>query len=175
MIDDGDICDDADDSDDGDIEEAEEEALAGRDAAEERIDDEIEEGEDEDEDDEDDDEEKEEAAVAISKAVPATTEETEEIAVGREPGREVKAGEGTISGLIPNSTAVPVMPTKAESKKPALDRSIRYHRTGFTSDNVSDTCRVDCQGSFRCPSISGIPLRGLKIVGREEEEGVCVK
>lgn len=59
------------------------------------------------------------------------------------------AGAGTMVGFVPSNTAVPTMPTKAESKKPALERSIRYHRTGFTSDNVSDTCRVDCHGSFR--------------------------
>ncbi len=148
MMDEGDACSDADDNDDDCDDDDDEEALTAKDVADERIDDDIEDeegvGEEEEEGVEEEEEEEEAAAVTIFKRAVVIEE------VEREGGgAEVNAGEGTISGLIPKSTAVPVMPTKAESKKPALDRSIRYHRTGFTSDNVSETWRVDCQGSFR--------------------------
>lgn len=60
------------------------------------------------------------------------------------------AGGGTMSGLTPRRTAVPVMPTMAERMKPGFDRSMRYQSTGLTSARVKETCRVDCQGSLRC-------------------------
>lgn len=59
------------------------------------------------------------------------------------------AGEGTISGFTPSSTTVPAIPTIADRKKPGFERSTRYHKTGFTSASVRDTCKVDCQGSLR--------------------------
>lgn len=62
------------------------------------------------------------------------------------------AGEGTISGFTPSSTAVPATPTMADRKKPGLERSTMYHRTGLTSASVRETCRVDCQGSLRLKS-----------------------
>lgn len=45
---------------------------------------------------------------------------------------------------------MPVIPTKAESHKPARVRSTRYHRNGLTRESVSDIWSVDCQGSLRC-------------------------
>jgi hypothetical protein len=57
------------------------------------------------------------------------------------------AGDGTMSGLIPNNTNVPAIPTTVERMKPGFDRSIRYHSTGFTSARVNETCSVDCQGN----------------------------
>lgn len=57
-------------------------------------------------------------------------------------------GDGTISGLMPRSAIVPPIPTTAESKNPVFDRSTRYHNTGFARASVSETCSVDCQGSF---------------------------
>lgn len=66
------------------------------------------------------------------------------------------AGEGTISGLTADKTAVPAIPTIAESTKPGLERSTRYHSTGLTSARVRETCKVDCQGSLRYKSISNI-------------------
>lgn len=59
------------------------------------------------------------------------------------------AGGGTMSGLTPRHSAVPAMPTMVESRNPALDRSIKYHSTGFTSARVSETCKVDSHGSLR--------------------------
>ena len=64
-------------------------------------------------------------------------------------GGEGMAGEGTIWGFTPNSTVVPVIPMNAERIKPGLERSIRYHRTGFTSASVKETWKVDCHGSLR--------------------------
>lgn len=52
-------------------------------------------------------------------------------------------------GFTPRQIAVPRTPTIADRRKPAFDRSTRYHNTGFTSASVRDTCRVDSQGSFR--------------------------
>jgi len=66
------------------------------------------------------------------------------------------AGEGTMSGLTANKTAVPVIPTTVDSKKPALERSTRYHSTGLTSARVSETCKVDCHGSLRYSNISEV-------------------
>lgn len=60
------------------------------------------------------------------------------------------AGGGTISGLIPNNTAVPAMPTTVERTNPGLDRSMRYQSTGLASASVRETWSVDCQGSLRC-------------------------
>lgn len=59
------------------------------------------------------------------------------------------AGEGTIPGLTPSNTAVPVRPTTVERTKPGLERSMRYHKTGFASASVRETWSVDCQGSLR--------------------------
>ena len=59
-------------------------------------------------------------------------------------------GAGTILGLMPRSTAVPVIPTMADRRKPGFDRSIRYQSAGLTMASVKDTCKVDCQGSLRC-------------------------
>lgn len=61
---------------------------------------------------------------------------------------DAAAGDGTISGLMPSRAKVPPTPTTVESKNPVFDRSIRYHSTGFARASVSETCSVDCQGSF---------------------------
>ena len=37
-----------------------------------------------------------------------------------------------------------------ERRKPGLERSTRYHRTGLTRARVRDIWEVDCQGSLRC-------------------------
>ena len=58
------------------------------------------------------------------------------------------AGDGTILGLMPSRATVPPTPTTVESKNPVLDRSTRYHNTGFARARVRDTCSVDCHGSF---------------------------
>ena len=55
-----------------------------------------------------------------------------------------------MSGLTRQSIIVPVIPTKADSHKPARVRSMRYHKKGLTKESVSDTWSVDCQGSLRC-------------------------
>lgn len=78
---------------------------------------------------------------------------------------EGEGGDGTISGLSPSSIAVPVIPTNEERKNPGFERSMRYHSTGLTRAKVSDTCKVDCQGSLRCRSISH---RNLDLVTRKE-------
>ena len=61
----------------------------------------------------------------------------------------VDDGVGIMSGLMPSSTAEPVSPTAADSRKPGLERSMRYHRNGLTSASVSETWSVDAQGSLR--------------------------
>ncbi len=61
----------------------------------------------------------------------------------------VEAGEGIISGFEAKSKAVPVAPTNEESKKPGLERSMRYQSTGLTRARVRDACRVEAQGSLR--------------------------
>ena len=53
-----------------------------------------------------------------------------------------------MSGLDSSSNADPKDPTKTESTKPGLDRSIIYQRTGFTRANVSEACKFEVQGSF---------------------------
>jgi len=63
---------------------------------------------------------------------------------------EEAAGEGIISGLDNKSAADPKDPTKTESTNPGLERSMIYHRTGFTNAKVREACRVDVQGSFLC-------------------------
>ena len=57
-------------------------------------------------------------------------------------------GDGTISGLMLRSAIVPPMPTIVDSKNPVFDLSTRYHNTGFARANVTETCSVDCHGSF---------------------------
>ena len=52
-------------------------------------------------------------------------------------------------GFTPKQIAVPAMPTIVDRRKPAFDRSTRYHNTGFTSASVREACRVDSQGSLR--------------------------
>ncbi len=64
-----------------------------------------------------------------------------------------------MSGFRPRRTAVPAMPTRAESRKPGLERSTRYQSTGLTRARVRETWRVDCQGSLR--------LRGKGLAGYE--------
>ena len=52
-------------------------------------------------------------------------------------------------GLESRRRAVPVVPTAVEKRKPGFDRSIRYHRTGFTTARVKDAWRVEAHGSLR--------------------------
>ncbi len=59
------------------------------------------------------------------------------------------AGEGTISGFTPKAIAVPARPTSIERRKPGLERSTRYQRTGLTRARVKETWEVDCHGSLR--------------------------
>jgi len=59
------------------------------------------------------------------------------------------AGEGTMSGFMLKHIAVPVSPTIVERIKPGFERSTRYHSTGLTNANVSETCNVDCHGRRR--------------------------
>lgn len=59
-------------------------------------------------------------------------------------------GVGTISGSTPISTAEPIRPTAAESRKPGLERSIKYHKKGLTRASVSESCSVDAHGRRRC-------------------------
>jgi hypothetical protein len=63
---------------------------------------------------------------------------------GREPvallggkGADI-AGEGIISGFKLRSTVVPSTPTAADRRKPGLERSTRYQRTGFTRASVRE-------------------------------------
>lgn len=49
------------------------------------------------------------------------------------------AGAGTISGSTPKAIAVPARPTSIDRRKPGLERSTKYHRTGLTRARVRDT------------------------------------
>ncbi len=62
---------------------------------------------------------------------------------------EERRGEGTISGFRLRRTEVPRRPTAAERRKPGLERSTRYQRTGLTRARVRETWRVEAQGSLR--------------------------
>ncbi len=54
-------------------------------------------------------------------------------------GREVEdAGEGIMSGLEASRRAVPVAPTALERRKPGVERSTRYQRTGLTRARVRE-------------------------------------
>lgn len=59
------------------------------------------------------------------------------------------AGVGMISGLKPISNTEPVNPTKADSRNPGFERSMSHHRSGFTSANVIEICKVEDQASLR--------------------------
>lgn len=59
------------------------------------------------------------------------------------------SGKGTKSGLTTSRIRVPTTPTRAEKANPGIDLSIRYHSAGLAMASVSETCRVDCQGSLR--------------------------
>ena len=58
-------------------------------------------------------------------------------------------GDGIISGFEARRRAVPIAPTEEESRKPGLERSITYQRTGFTRKRVREAWRVEVQGSLR--------------------------
>ena len=45
---------------------------------------------------------------------------------------------------------MPIAPTEEESRKPGLERSIIYQRTGLTRKSVREAWREDVQGSLRC-------------------------
>jgi hypothetical protein len=62
--------------------------------------------------------------------------------------RREEVGDGIISGLERRRSVVPVAPTKLERRKPAVERSIMYQRTGLTRKSVRETWSVDVQGSF---------------------------
>lgn len=62
----------------------------------------------------------------------------------------LKTGLGIISGVTMKWSKVPVTPTAVERRRPGLERSIRYQRTGFTNARVRDAWRVEDQGSLRC-------------------------
>lgn len=55
-----------------------------------------------------------------------------------------------ISGFRPNEMMEPVSPTAADSRKPGLERSIKYHRRGLAIAKVKDTCIVEAHGTFLC-------------------------
>lgn len=59
------------------------------------------------------------------------------------------AGLGIRSEFEARRSALPVTPTVAENASPALERSIRYHRTGLTRARVNDACISEAQGSLR--------------------------
>jgi hypothetical protein len=59
------------------------------------------------------------------------------------------AGEGIISGLRLRRTAVPQKATEVERRKPGLERSMRYQRTGLTRASVKETWRVEAQDNLR--------------------------
>ena len=63
--------------------------------------------------------------------------------------QEDSFGEGIMSGLEASRSAVPMAPTEEESRKPGLERSIIYQRTGFTRKRVREAWRFDVQGSLR--------------------------
>src|SRR2546423_11946522 len=71
-----------------------------------------------------------------------------ELLPARCAGGDGAAGEGTMLGLMPSRARVPPIPTTVDNQNPVFDRSIRYHNTGFARANVSETCSVDCHGSF---------------------------
>lgn len=53
-----------------------------------------------------------------------------------------------ISDFKPRDTNEPAKPTAADNRNPGFDRSIRYHKNGFTAARVMETCIVDAQGTF---------------------------
>lgn len=72
-------------------------------------------------------------------------------------GMLTEAGEGIMSGFEARRRAVPVAPTKAERRKPGLERSMRYHRTGLTRASVREAWRVDAHGNLRCVMLAKFP------------------
>lgn len=58
-------------------------------------------------------------------------------------------GDGMRLGLTERMMAVPDKATVVESTKPGDVRSSRYHMAGFERASVSESCSVDCHGSFR--------------------------
>lgn len=69
-------------------------------------------------------------------------------------GDEEPIGAGMISGSSPRETIVPARPTAADRRKPVLDRSIRYHKSGFAIAKVRETCIVEAHGTFLCEVVS---------------------
>lgn len=59
-------------------------------------------------------------------------------------------GDGTRSGLMDRSSAVPEREKVAERMKPGAVRSRRYQIAGFARAKVRESWRVDCQASRRC-------------------------
>ena len=57
---------------------------------------------------------------------------------GLTPKPVLLVGEGIMSGLEARSKAVPIAPTEAERRKPVLERSIMYQRTGLTRARVRE-------------------------------------
>jgi NAD-dependent dihydropyrimidine dehydrogenase PreA subunit len=55
-----------------------------------------------------------------------------------------------MSGLRLITMAEPTRPTADERRKPGFERSIKYHRKGFTRARLNETCIVDAHCVFRC-------------------------
>lgn len=60
--------------------------------------------------------------------------------------------DGINSGFSPRTRPIPATPTTVDSRNPVLVRSMRYHKTGFTSARVREACVVDSHGSRRFDS-----------------------
>lgn len=58
-------------------------------------------------------------------------------------------GAGTMSGFRLMTITEPTSPTVDDRRKPGLERSIKYHRKGFTSARLNETCNVDAHCVFR--------------------------
>lgn len=76
-----------------------------------------------------------------------------------------------ISGSRPSETMDPRKLTAEDRRKPVLDRSIRYHRSGLAIARVSETCIVDAHGIFRCVAVSSPSQQGKEREGLTGRRG----
>ena len=79
----------------------------------------------------------------------------------------VTEGVGIMAGFTPRRTTEPASPTAAERRKPALDRSMSHQSSGLTRAKVTETCKVEDQGSLRYIDVLAIMFcRSMIRVGK---------
>lgn len=72
-----------------------------------------------------------------------------------------------MAGFTPRRTTEPASPTAAERRKPALDRSMSHQSSGLTRAKVTETCKVEDQGSLRYIDVLAIMFcRSMIRVGK---------